>query len=188
MGRGRKKKSVHPGQLCHSSAMRYSHTATWDEDLRDKMREITGVSGIECICRACEGDFKLNNGIDGHRFRWVQDPGNFPGSKRCIVASCTETGTIVNTGIATKEKIAEILHEEVREGRHLLTPLCMTHYKQLHRLLHTDDHMYTEKRCCTCNAQSRQQWISCICKACRYNVCICQLLKTKLDIIVPQVM
>ena len=112
MGRGIKRKLLHPGQqcgpchLCHSSALCYSHTATWDEDLREKLREITGVSDTECICQACEGDFKFNNWRDGYRFRWVQDPGNAQGSKRCIGESCTETSTIVNMGIATKERIA----------------------------------------------------------------------------------
>ena len=59
--------------------------------------------------------------------------------------SGTETSTVVNTGIATKERIAEMLHKEVLPGRHLQTPLCMTHYKQLYRLSHTEDHMQTEK-------------------------------------------
>ena len=111
------------------------------------------VSDTQCICRACEGDFKHGYRKHGYRYRWMRDPGNSSGSKRCIVASCTETSSIIHTGIVTKEKIAEILQEEVLIDRHLKTPLCESHYKQLHRLLHRDDSMYSGKQCCTCNAR-----------------------------------
>ena len=159
MGRGRKKKSVHPGQpcgpcnLCNRPSIHYCHIATCDENLKRKIRAITAVSDEQCICRACEGDFKQNSGKDGYRFRWMPEPGNFSGSKRCIVSSCTETGTIIHTSITTRDKVADLLHEQVlSEPKSLFTPLCASHYRKIHRLLHSDDDMYAEKRCCTCNA------------------------------------
>ena len=161
MGRGRRKQSVHPGQscgpchLCHSSSIRYCHIGTWADDLRGRIKEIAAVSDNQCICRACESDFKLNSGRDGYRFRWMPDPGNAPGSNRCIVASCTETGCIIHTAIAKKEKIADLLHEQVLSTRHIATPLCTSHYRQVHRLLHSGDKMYAQKLCCTCNAWIR---------------------------------
>ena len=137
MGRGRKKKSVHPGQpcgpcnLCHHPSIHYCHIATWDENLKRKIRAITAVSDEQCICRACEGDFKHNSGKDGYRFRWMPEPGNFSGSKRCIVSSCTETGTIIHTSITTRDKVADLLHEQVlSEPKSLFTPLCASHYRQ----------------------------------------------------------
>ena len=70
--------------------------------------------------------------------------------------SCNETDRIIHTGIASKSKVAELLHEEVlSEPRHLLTPMCESHYRQVHRLLHSDDHMYSDKRCHTCHTLTR---------------------------------
>ena len=74
MGRGRKKREVHPGQpcgpyhLCQHLSTHYCHIATWDEE---EIREITAVSDRQCICRACEEDFKRNASRDGHRFGWM---------------------------------------------------------------------------------------------------------------------
>ena len=157
MGRGRKKREVHPGQpcgpchLCQHSSTHYCHIATWDEELKAEIRQITAVSDRHCICRACEGDFKCNAGRDGHRFRWMVGVKTGPGSSRCIIASCTENDTIIHTGIATKDRIADLLGDQVlSEPKHLLTPLCVRHYRHVHRLLH--DNMYTDKRCCTCHA------------------------------------
>ena len=110
------------------------------------------VSDNQCICRACEIDFKHNKGKDGYRFRWMHDSGNQAGPNRCIVASCTETSSIIHTTIATKDKIAHLLHEQVLSHTQNLVPtLCPMHYREVHRLLHSGDTMYTEKRCSTCN-------------------------------------
>ena len=77
MGRGRKKKSVHPGQpcgpcnLCHCPSIHYCHIATWDENLKRKIRAITAVSDEQCICRACEGDLE-RNGFTGTKANSAQ--------------------------------------------------------------------------------------------------------------------
>ena len=162
MGRGRKKRLVHPGQqcgpchLCHQTSTTYCHIATWKDDLKREIKENTTVSEINCICRACERDFKSNFRKDGHKFRWMQAQSDRPGLSRCIVESCTSTNTIIHTGIATKDKVAELLHEQVvTEHRHLLTPLCSMHYRQVHRAIHKGDSMYTEKQCHTCHALIR---------------------------------
>lgn len=53
----------------------------------------------------------------------------------------------------TNEKLPELLGVEVsNQYQGLQTPLCVSHYKQIHRLLHPDDDMYTDKRCYTCRA------------------------------------
>ena len=82
----------------------------------------------------------------------MTEPPSSLSSNRCIVASCTEKSSIIHTGIAKKENIADLLQEQVLSTRHVLTPLCPSHYRQLHRLLHSADKMYTQKRCFTCNA------------------------------------
>jgi hypothetical protein len=51
-------------QVCHCSTIRYSHIATWDADLRGKMREVTAASDDQCISRAVERDLKQNSGRD----------------------------------------------------------------------------------------------------------------------------
>ena len=118
-----------------------------------KIKAIATVNNMQCICRACEGYFKRNADRDGYRFRWMVNLDRGPGSSRCIIASCTERDCIVHTGIATKDRIADLLHEQVlSEPKHLLTPMCVRHYRHLHQLLHAEDHMYTEKRCVTCHA------------------------------------
>ena len=149
MGRGRKKGSVHPGHLCgpcnlcQQSSTRYSHIITWDEEVKMQMKQLTGVSENDCICRACEGDFKSNRTAEGYAYRWMHDKGKGSGLSRCIVVSCNERDRIIHTGIASKSKVVELLHEEVlSEPRHLLTPMCESHYRQVHRLLHSDDHTY----------------------------------------------
>ena len=162
MGRGRKKGSVHlghlcgPCHLCQQSSTRYSHIITWDEEVKMQMKQLTGVSENDCICRACEGDFKSNRTAEGYAYRWMHDKGKGSGLSRCIVVSCNERDRIIHTGIASKSKVAELLHEEVlSEPRHLLTPMCESHYRQVHRLLHSDDHTYSDKRCHTCHALIR---------------------------------
>ena len=114
--------------------------------------KIKAVNDTQCVCRACEGDFKRNADRDGYRFRWMVNLDRGPGSSRCIIASCTERDCIVHTRIATKDRIAELLHKQVLfEPKHLLTPMCVSHYRYLHRLLRAEDHMYTDKRCVTCH-------------------------------------
>ena len=92
-----------------------------------------------------------------HTFRWMHDKGKGSGLSRCVVVSCNERDRITHTGIASKSKIAELLHEEVlSESRQLLTPMCVSHYRQVHCLLHSDDHnMYSDKRCHTCHTLFR---------------------------------
>ena len=162
MGRGRKKAVVHPGQpcgpchLCQQSSSRYCHIATWDEDLKCKMKDLTAIGEDKCICRACETDFKTNIGKNDYTYRWMRAIGKQPGLSRCIVMSCTERDRIIHTGIATKEKIEDLLHEKVcSEPKHLQTSLCVNHYKQIHRLLYCNEAMYTDKRCCTCHTLIR---------------------------------
>ena len=46
----------------------------------------------------------------GYRFRWMFDSDKRSGSSRCIVASCTD---IIHTGIASKERIADLLSENL---------------------------------------------------------------------------
>ena len=159
MGRGRKKRPVHPGKscgpchLCQQYSTHFCHIITWEEEMKEMLRELVVVSDTHCICRACEGDFKRNAGKDGHRYRWMTGRTNGPGSNRCIVASCKESRCIIHTGVATRERIAQILGEEVNsEPRHLLTPLCDSHYRYLHRSLHSNDEMYNNKRCYTCRS------------------------------------
>lgn len=69
----------------------------------------------------------------------MTEPPSSLSSNRCIVASCTEKSSIIHTGIAKKENIADLLQEQVLSTRHVLTPLCPSHYRQLHRLLHSGD-------------------------------------------------
>ena len=159
MGRGRKKAVVHPGQpcgpchLCQQSSSRYCHIATWDEDLKCKMKDLTAIGEDKCICRACETDFKTNIGKNNYTYRWMRALGKKPGLSRCIVMSCTERDRIIHTGIATKEKIEDLLHEKVcSEPKHLQTSLCVNHYKQI---LYCNEAMYTDKRCCTCHTLIR---------------------------------
>ena len=90
---------------------------------------------IDNVCRACEGDFKCSVGRDGPKFRWMSAVRKGSGSSRCIVASCTKNECIIHTGIATKDRIADLLHEHVLSGPiHLPTPLCVNHYRHVHRL------------------------------------------------------
>ena len=99
MGRGRKKGSVHPGHLCgpchlcQQASTRYSHIITWDEEVKMQMKQLTGVSENDCICRACEGDFKSNRTAEGYAYRWMHDKGKGSGLSRCIVVSCNENHT-----------------------------------------------------------------------------------------------
>ena len=58
--------------------------------------------------------FKHEYRKHGYRYRWMRDPGNSSGSKRCIVASCTETSSIIHTGIVTKEKIRNFTRGDAR--------------------------------------------------------------------------
>ena len=91
-----------------------------------------------------------NVGRDGNTFRRMSDVRKGPGSSRCIVASCTKNDCITRTGIATKDRIADLLHEQVlSEPRHLLTPLCVNLYRYVLCLLH--DQMYTDN-VYTCHA------------------------------------
>ena len=156
MGRGRKKAVVHPGQPCHlcqQSSSRYCHIATWDEDLKCKMKDLTAIGEDKCICRACETDFKTNIGKNDYTYRWIRAIGKQPGLSRCIVMSCTERDRIIHTGIATKEKIEDLLHEKVcSEPKHLQTSLCVNHYKQIHRLLYCNEAMYTAVHVTLCFA------------------------------------
>ena len=75
MGRGKKKRQVHPGQpcgpchLCQHSSTHYCHIATWGEEMKVKIKAIATVNDTQCICQACEGDFKRNANRDGYRFR-----------------------------------------------------------------------------------------------------------------------
>ena len=55
-----------------------------------KIKAIATVNDTQCICRACEGDFKRNADRDGYRFWWMVNLDRGPGSSRCIIASCTE--------------------------------------------------------------------------------------------------
>ena len=80
----------------------------------------------------------------------MHDKGKGSGLIRCVVASCNERERIIHTRASTS-KIAELLQREVlSEPRHLATPLCVNHYRQVHRLLHSDDHMYSDKKCHAC--------------------------------------
>ena len=144
---------MHPGQpcgpchLCQHSSTHYCHIATWDDRLKQKLTSITMVSDSQCICRACEGDFKRNADKDGYQFRWMAKG---PDPTRCIITSCTTSDCIVHTGIA---RISDLLHEEVlSESHHLLIPICINHYRHLYRLLHESDHMYAAKVCFTCHS------------------------------------
>ena len=91
MGRGRKKAVVHPGQpcgpchLCQQSSSRYCHIATWDEDLKCKMKDLTAIGEDKCICRACETDFKTNIGKNDYTYRWMRAIGKQPGLSRELV-------------------------------------------------------------------------------------------------------
>ena len=43
--------------------------ATWDNEMKEKLEEISEVSFNHCICRACEKDFKHNVGSEGYKPR-----------------------------------------------------------------------------------------------------------------------
>ena len=71
----------------------------------------------------------------------MHDKGKGSGLISCVVDSCNERERIIHTSIASTSKITELLQKEVlSEPRHLATPLCVNHYRQVHR---SDDHMYS---------------------------------------------
>ena len=104
----------------------------------------------------CHGDFRNNKTTEGYIYRWMHDKGKGSGLISCVVASCNERERIIHTSIASTSKIAELLQREVlSEPTHLATPLCVNHYRQVHRLLHSDDHMYSDKKCHACHTLIR---------------------------------
>ena len=51
----------------------------------------------------------------------------------------------------TPQKIAELMGMKQPVAESDGTPLCPTHYRQLHRTLHSHDHMYNKRKCIVCN-------------------------------------
>ena len=73
---------------------------------------------VECVREILSLMVENIENMHGCRYWWMQDPGNSFGSKICIVVLCTQTSSIIQTGIATKEKIAEkaSLHSRHKRG------------------------------------------------------------------------
>ncbi len=147
--------AVHPGQqcgpchLCGQSSAYYTHTLAWEEIIKKRPYQLESVDDHSCICKACEKDIKRHIMAEDYH------PCGRPKAAdhvSCIVAACNSTA-IIPTGLVTAQQIAELLQTPVPEttaGQ--LTPLCQTHYKQVHRLLHVTDDMYKHPKCYTCNA------------------------------------
>ena len=122
MGIGRKGKFI-------QVSIRPPTTVTLPPGMKNwRNKKITALIDRHCICRACEGDFKRRD-----RFRWMTGVKTGPGSRRFIVASCTENDCIIHTGFATKDKIADFFHNQVRSD--LLTPLCVSHYGHIYYMI-----------------------------------------------------
>ncbi len=163
MPRGRKKGQLHPSRecgpcsLCRQHSTHYCHLTTWEADMKERLRHLQNIADDDCICRACERDIKRNITKEGYKPRWLPQVGKGLRHSKCIVSGCTECDTIIHTGLVTKDTVANLLQTEVvREQRHSLTPLCGHHYKQIHRLLHTEDEMSARKKCYTCHAVLQQ--------------------------------
>ena len=114
--------------------------------MKMEIKEIAAIGETDCICGACHGDFR---NIHGYIYRWMHDKND----SRCVVATCNGRERIILTKIALIKTIAELLQSEVlSESGDPATPLCLTHYRQVHRLLHLDDYMYSDKKCHACHA------------------------------------
>ena len=157
MERGRKKTAIHPGRtcgpyhLCGRRRTQYYHTATWDNEMKGKLEEISEVSFNHCICRACEKDFKRNVGSEDCKPRWRSENMENNGFSRCSVKSCTQLSRIIHINILTRDKIVELLQVELlNEPQYITTTLCTRHYKEVHRLLHSNDYQYSDIKCHTC--------------------------------------
>ena len=150
MGRGRNHTSWQdcgPCHLCGQRRTQYCHTASWDNEMKEKLEEISEVSFNHCICRACE---KRNVGSDCYRPRWRSENKGTNGFSKCSVKSCTQLSRIIHTNILTRDKIVELLQVELlNEPQHITTPLCTRHYKEVHHLLHSNDYQYSDIKCHT---------------------------------------
>ena len=115
MGRGRKKTAILPGRTCgpcHLCGQRRTQdcrTATWDNKMKEKLKEISEVTFNHCICRACEKVFERNVGSEGYKPRWRSENKENNGFSRCTVKPCTQLSRIIHTNILTRDKIVELL-------------------------------------------------------------------------------
>ena len=140
-----------PCHLCGQRRTQYCHTATWDNEMKEKLEEISEDSFNHCICLACDKYFKHDVGSEGYVPRWRSENKDNNGFSRCSVKSCTQLSRIIHTNILTRDNIVELLQVKLlNEPQHIITPLCTRHYKEVHRLLHSNDDQYSDIKCHTC--------------------------------------
>ena len=98
-----------------------------------------------CVCKPCERNIKRN--INDYVPRWKSKM-----IYHCIIPQCTATNTnntIIHSSSFTIQRISTLFNITIPSDDHnKLIPLCDTHYKQVHRLLHAN--MYTHNKCTTC--------------------------------------
>ena len=144
-------KSCGPCQLCGDMKCQYyAHPIYWKQELKQGLVEVQGgdVDIKGCICRNCEKDLKKGIGNTEYIYRWQQPKEK----KECIVPDCAnKKQSGITTNICTLAEACSMLNFDAATDTDII--LCNAHYRQLHRLIHAKDNMYTDKcKCYTCGA------------------------------------
>ena len=69
----------------------------------------------------------------------------------CCIVGCQSSEKAIMARFVTPQTIAELMGMEQAVAESDGTPLCPTHYRQLHRTLRSHDYMYNKRKCIVCN-------------------------------------
>ena len=122
---------VHPDRkctqctLCNENANFYVHSVNWKPSEVSLLHRLApGVSGTNCICRACGEDIKRGVHLSEYTPRWVKKLQHKTANKVCAIPDC-----IATIGTIDQLQNVDICNHHFEDG----IPLCSIHYNESFR-------------------------------------------------------
>ena len=142
----------HRCALCKDSRTYYINPVSWEDSLWEQLLEFESIPRDSKVCRACNTDIHRNINSLEWIPRWHKKTTHL-----CHIDGCESSEKTIMTRFATPQTVAELMGIKQPVTESDGTPLCPTHYRQLHRTLHSHDHMYKKRKCvvCNCTVQKR---------------------------------
>ena len=136
----------HHCTLCKASHTYYINPVSWEESLWEQLLEYESIPRDSKVCHACNLDIHRNMNNPEWIPRW-----HIKTTHSCCIVGCQSSEKAIMARFVTPQTIAELMGMEQPVAESVGTLLCPTHYRQLHRTLHSHDHMYNKRKCIVCN-------------------------------------